>query len=233
MKLRMRERELDVQHRDRSLAFHESTYHYSSSEREKAFIAAQFPTAELLERYRTYRQEWHRRTAMKDAGEAPLAVIIELVSTCNLQCEMCYTRTPEFQDAIIGAQRMMPWDTVTRLVDECADVGVHSILFSWRGASSLYRSRGGDGVMRDFADALAYARARGILEVTSLTHGRSLDPPLIEKIVKAQPNWISFSIDGMDEAYDSIRSSIPGEQNRTPFAVVFSRRWWRFATGWV
>ena len=75
--------------------------------------------------------------------------------------------------------------------------------------------------MRDFADALQYARQRDILEVTSLTHGRSLDTPLIEKIVRAQPNWISFSIDGMEEAYDSIRSSIPGEQDRTPFAVVF------------
>lgn len=221
MKLRMRERDLDVQQADRSLAFHESTYHYSSPGREKAFIAAQFPTTELLERYRSYRCEWHRRSAMKDAGDGPLAVIIELVSTCNLRCEMCYTRTPEFQDAIIGAQRMMPWDTVTRLVDECADIGVHSILFSWRGASSLYRSRGGDGVMRDFADALQYARRREILEVTSLTHGRSLDTALIERIVKAQPNWISFSIDGMDDAYDSIRGSIPGEQDRTPFAVVF------------
>jgi hypothetical protein len=218
--LRKREGALEDQYAAKKLRFHESTYHYSSEERERAFTEAQFPTPELMRRYRDYRQEWHRRSAEMDAGASPLAVIIELVSSCNLRCEMCYTRTPGFQASVIGAQRMLPWDTVVRLVDECAEMGVCSILFSWRGASSLYTSRGRDGVLRDFADALHYARDRGILEVTSLTNGRALNDKLIEKIVQAQPNWISFSIDGLHETYDKIRAPVPGDRGRRPFEVV-------------
>jgi len=219
----IRERESDLTRcrEKQALTFHESTHHFSGQQRERAFIEAQFPTPELLSRYEAYRREWHRRSADMDAGGSPLAVIIELVSTCNLACEMCYTRTPEFQESVIGAQRMMPWEMVTRLVDECAEIGVCSILFSWRGASTLYRSRGADGVQRDFADALDYARRRGILEVTSLTHGRSLSEALIERIVRARPNWISFSIDGLDDAYGRIRGPIAGEDGRLPFDVVF------------
>lgn len=220
--IRQREHDLTCAHGKPALTFHESTHHFSEEQRERAFIEAQFSTPELLGRYEAYRREWHRRSAEMDPGETPLAVIIELVSTCNLACEMCYTRTPEFQESVVGAQRMMPWERVTRLVDECAELGVCSVLFSWRGASSLYRSRGPDGSPRDFADALDYTRRRGILEVTSLTHGRSLSDALIERIVLARPNWISFSIDGLDEAYDRIRGPIAGEDGRRPFEVVFS-----------
>ncbi len=220
MSIRPREDALnEVKGRGR-LKCHESTHHYSSIERERAFIEAQFPTERLLREYHAYRREWHRRSAEMDAGDRPLAVIIELVSSCNLECEMCYTRTPEFQTAIVGAQRMLPWETVTQLVDECARIGVCSILFSWRGASTLYRSRGRDGVVYDFADAVQYARDRGILEVTSLTNGRALNDKLIEKIVQAQPNWISFCIDGLGETYDKIRATVPGDRGRRPFDVV-------------
>ncbi len=220
MAIRPRESVLDEVQGRGKLKCHESTHHYSSIERERAFIEAQFPTPELLRKYQAYRREWHRRSAEMDAGDRPLAVIIELVSTCNLNCEMCYTRTPEFQAAVVGAQRMLPWDAVTRLVDECARIGVFSILLSWRGASTLYRSRGSDGVVHDFADALRYARERNILEVTSLTNGRALNSDLIERIVRARPNWISFSIDGIGDTYDKIRGPVPGDRGRRPFDVV-------------
>lgn len=220
MQMRGRERELEHKYSSNKLKFDESTYHFSSTEKEKAFIDAQFPTEELKAKYKEYRNEWHRRSDEMDAGEFPLAVICELTSLCNLKCEICYTRTDRFQKMIVGEQRSLSWEIVTSVIDECAELGVYSMLFSWRGESTLYRARDKDGIVRDFADVLMYARRRGILERTSLTNGRALAPPLIEKVVFAEPNWISFSIDGLRETYNKIRKRTRGEGNINPFKVV-------------
>ena len=222
MNMREREKDLVDQFNNNNLKFKETTYHFSSKEKEEQFVKAQFETPEQLARYREYRLEWHRRSNEFDAGKFPLTVICELVSVCNLHCSMCYTNTPEFQEAIIGVQRVLPWDTVVSVIDECVEIGVYSILFSWRGESTLYRSKGSDGKLHDFADVLDYARTRGILEVTSLTNGRNLSDKLIEKIVLAQPNWISFSVDGMDDGYGKIRKSLKAEEAEDPFQVVVS-----------
>lgn len=157
------------------------------------------------ERYSWYRSEWYRRPNEFDPGPAPLAVTIELVSSCNLSCSMCYTITEEFQDSVVGVQRMLPWSVVTSIIDECAKLNIPSILFSWRGESSIYKSRDEEGVLRDLGDVFKYARDAGILEITCLTHGQLLTEKLIQKIVDAEPSWISFSIDGLDKAYNKIR----------------------------
>ncbi|SVD50628.1 uncharacterized protein METZ01_LOCUS403482, partial [marine metagenome] len=199
---RVKDEQLAQKYNKSRLRFDESTYYFSSLEKEQKFIDAQFPTPELREKYQAYREEWHRRADEMDAGDRPLAVICELVSSCNLHCDMCYTVTPEFQETVVGSQRMMPWEQVIKIVDECAEIGVYSILFSWRGESTMYRVKDSDGKTKDFGDVLAYARMKRILEVTSLTNGRLLTKELAKKIVDAQPNWISFSIDGLDKTYD-------------------------------
>lgn len=222
MKIREREAEFSVKFNRAKLGCDESTYHYSSLKKEKKFIKAQFGDAGTLEKYNRYRKEWHRRADEMDSGSYPLAVICELVSFCNLKCEMCYTRMPEFQKSVVGVQRIMPWDDVKHIIDECAAIGVHSMLFSWRGESSLYRSKGRDSEWHDFADVLQYARKKGVLEVTSLTNGRALPDLLIEKLVRAQPNWISFSIDGMGSDYNRIRRAISQDNGNDPFKIVIN-----------
>ena len=182
-----------------------SQYSFDTPEREEAFIRAQFPTEEERARYRWYREEWYRRAKEFDPGDAPLAVTCELVSTCDLGCSMCYTITEEFQNSVVGAQRMLPWEIVKAVIDECAELGVPSMLFSWRGESTLYRSRYNGKVYR-FPDVLAYARQKGILEITSLTHGQMIDEEMAEAIVDAEPNWISISIDGLGDVYNKIRT---------------------------
>lgn len=222
MEIRRRDADLRGQYKNTELKFDESTYHFSSEEKERQFVTAQFPTEQERETYKIYREEWHRSADEKCAADKPLAVIAELVSLCNLKCEMCYTVTPEFQKAIVGAQRMLPWDMVKAIIDECAEIGVYSMLFSWRGESTMYKSTGSDGKQYDFADVLSYARKRGILEITSLTNGRALNDELIEKIVEAQPNWISFSVDGIDEDYSKIRKPLKREKTDNPFEITIS-----------
>lgn len=189
----------------------EQQHSFDTPERQRQFLEAQFTTDEEWQRYRSYREEWFRRPKEFDPGPAPLAVGIELVSSCNLACSMCYTITEEFQGSVVGSQRMLPWEIVKAVVDECAELGVESILFSWRGESTLYKSRHNGRTYR-FHDALQYARDKGILEVTSLTNGQLIDEEMAQGIIEAEPNWINFSIDGLGSVYNRIRKPA-GKQN--------------------
>ena len=183
-----------------------SIFVYVSKKKEEQFIQNMFPTEVQKQKYFNYRKEWYRRAKEFDPGTYPLSVNVELVSTCNLACTMCYTITDKFQNSVVGAQRMMPWSFVTKIIDEAAELGVPSMSFSWRGESTMYRDKDENGEVKDFADAFAYARKKGILETTSLTHGQLIDEALAKKIVLAEPSWISFSIDGMDDTYNKIRT---------------------------
>ncbi len=180
-------------------------YSFDPPERENAFIKAQFPTEGEMKRYKWYREEWYRRAKEFDSGHSPLAVCCELVSTCNLNCSICYTITEEFQMSVVGTQRMLPWETVKKVIDECVELGIPSLLFSWRGESMLYKSSY-EGKIYRFPDVLSYARERGILEITSLTNGLMIDDEMAEKIVDAEPSWLSISIDGLGDVYNKIRA---------------------------
>ena len=221
MTIRRKDDLLASQFKKKELVFDESTYHFSSQEKENDFIKLQFESPELYKTYQEYRYEWHRRSSEMEAGDYPLAVICELVSMCNLRCSMCYTVTPEFQDAIVGTQRMMPWETAINLIDECVELGVYSILFSWRGESTMYKAKDSNGTYHDIGDIFQYARDKGILEITCLSNGRILNDAMIEKIVKAQPNWISFSVDGLAEDYNKIRKS-ERKESSDPFESVIT-----------
>ena len=186
-----------------------SQYALDTKARKDEFIKAQFPTEDEMKRYKEYRSEWFRRAKEFDPGDAPLAVVCELVSTCNLDCPMCYTITEEFQSSAVGAQRKLPWEIVTKVIDECAELGVSSMLFSWRGESAIYRATDkATGEVKTFADVLAYARKKGILEITSLTNGSMFGDKMIADLVDAEPTWISFSIDGLGKNYNKIRTPV-------------------------
>ena len=181
-------------------------YSFDSLERQKCFTKAMFETADEVKRYEKYRSEWYRRSKEFDPCGAPLAVCCELVSVCNLRCPMCYAITEEFQASVVGAQRQLPWNIVKEIIDECAKLKVPSMLFSWRGESTLYRSKDKKGKVITFPDVLAYARKKGILEITFLTNGQLINEDLARSIVEAEPSWISVSIDGLEKNYNKIRT---------------------------
>ena len=183
-----------------------STYIYATKEKEKKFVDNMFYTQDEKNKYFAYRKEWHRRAKEFDYGENPLSINCELVSTCNLACTMCYTITDKFQNSVVGAQRMMPWKFVKKIIDEAAELKIPSMSFSWRGESTMYKVRDENNEWKDFTDVFAYARKKNILETTSLTHGQFIDEEFAEKLVLAEPSWISFSIDGMNETYNKIRT---------------------------
>ena len=159
----------------------DSMYVFVTKEEEKKFIENMYSTKEEMTKYKKYREEWYSRAKKFEYGDFPLSVNCELVSTCNLACTMCYTITDKFQNSVVGSQRMLPWRQVKNIIDECAKLNVPSMSFSWRGESTMYRSKDENGDIMDFADVLKYARTKGILEITSLAHGQLIDEKMAKK----------------------------------------------------
>ena len=91
----------------------ESQYSFGKEDIQKQFFDSLNLNPKDKNKYKFYREEWYRRAKEFDPGDAPLAVVIELVSTCNLGCTMCYTITDEFQDSVVrpefwGGLRIKP-----------------------------------------------------------------------------------------------------------------------------
>ena len=144
--------------------------------------------------YAENRRQWSENPTTRTVADYPLHVDLELASVCNLRCPMCYTITDDFKKRVNA--KLMNFDLYLKLVDECAAGGVYSIRLSLRGESFLHPK---------VLDCIRYAKERGIPEVSSLTNGIRMDEAFFIKIMEAGLDWLTISIDGMNETYERIR----------------------------
>lgn len=151
--------------------------------------------AGVEEAYRENRRQWEDFPKRGFVSDYPLHVDAELASICNLRCPMCYTISADFR-AKVNA-KLMDWDLFTRIVDECAAGGVYSLRLSFRGEAFLHPR---------IVDAVRYAKARGIKEVSTLTNGLRLDEAMFVELMEAGLDWITVSVDGVGEVYEKIRA---------------------------
>ena len=146
--------------------------------------------------YSQYRKDWTELPQKQIVSDYPLLVDIELSSLCNLRCPMCYTITDHFKDSV--NTKRMDYGLYTKIVDEIGGK-VPAIRLSLRGEATLHTK---------FVECIAYAKKMGIKEVSTLTHGGKLTLPYVKKITEAGIDWITISIDGVNETYESIRKPI-------------------------
>ena len=148
--------------------------------------------------YLRNRRDWIELPAKQIVADVPLHVDIELSSVCNLTCPMCYTITKEFKSRVRSG--LMDYGLFKKIVDECADENVFSIRLSLRGEALMHKK---------FVECIRYAKTKGIKEVSTLTNGKKLtDPELCDKVIDAGLDWITVSIDGVGDVYESIRKPI-------------------------
>ena len=151
------------------------------------------------EEYKNYRSLWIELAKTRTIRDYPLLVDLELSSKCNLHCPMCYTITEEFLSKV--DRKKMEYDLFKKIIDEISGK-VYAIRLSLRGESTLHRQ---------FADCVAYAKEKGIQEVSTLTHGQKLSGKFLRKVIAAGIDWITISIDGTGETYEKIRHPIKWE----------------------
>ena len=193
-----------------------SQFIYGIKDDEQSFFKKQYSSEAEWKKFINYRDEWYRRAKNFDASDIPLAVNIELVSTCNLSCNMCYTINKKFQNAVVGTQRMLPWNIVKKIIDDCSELGVFNIGFSWRGESTLYKSKDDENNIIKLYDVFKYARSKNIPEISTLTHGQTFyDEEFAEKVILSQPSWISISADGFKDRYNLIRTPTKHKKNKS------------------
>ncbi len=153
--------------------------------------------------YRAYRENWSEYALKQQVAEWPLLVDIELSSLCNLRCPMCYTITDEFKQKVHA--KLMDDNLFYKIIDEIAG-NVVAIRLSLRGEPTLHPK---------FIEFIKYAKQKGIKEVSFLTNGSKLTDDYIVELIDAGTDWITVSIDGIDEEYESIRKPLKFDETYT------------------
>lgn len=137
---------------------------------------------------------WHYIPRFHYVLSFPDHVDIEISSSCDLKCPMCYTITDEFKDSV--KRKFMKFDLFKKLVDECVDNNVYSIRLSLRGEAFLHKN---------IIEMIRYAKDKGIKEIASLTNLHSLSPEKFEAAMEAGLSWLTISFDGLGKQYEDVR----------------------------
>ena len=148
------------------------------------------------DKYAEYRELWTTLPVKKEVRDYPLLLDLELASVCNLKCPMCYTITEEFKSKV--TKGFMDFGLFKKIIDEVAG-NVYAVRLSFRGEALLHK---------EFVKCIQYAKSAGIPEVSTLTNGARLSGSFAKSVIDAGIDWITISIDGVDEVYESIRKPI-------------------------
>jgi len=178
----------------RNIPINKGNYSLDTPEREALFERYRGEGWET--EYRAYRQHWYEYPAKQHIAEYPLLVDLELASLCNLKCPMCYTITDHFKEKVNAG--LMDFKLFTKVIDEIGGK-VPAVRLSLRGEPMIHPK---------FRECVAYAKEKGIREVSTLTNGSKLTPEYFTKILQAGIDWITVSVDGLDEMYERIRKPI-------------------------
>lgn len=162
-----------------------------SAEREALF--EQYRAEGWEKEYARYRADWVSLAKERRVSDYPLLVDCELSTACNLSCPMCYTITDEFKKKIRAA--FMDFGLFKKIIDEIAGK-VPALRLSLRGEPTLHKN---------FIECIQYAKNKGIKEISFLTNAGTLSAENFEKMMDAGADWITVSIDGLSETYESIR----------------------------
>jgi len=146
-----------------------------------------------LIRYALNRYRWYNQPKYQKTLDYPEHIDLELSSACNMKCPMCYTTTDEFKQKV--PRKTMEWETIKKVLDEIGG-NVFSIRLSLRGEPSLHK---------DFIRVMKYAKEVGIQEVSTLTNALKLNEQMMRDMIEAPLDWLTISVDGIDETYNRIR----------------------------
>ncbi|MGO9173603.1 MAG: radical SAM protein [Rhodomicrobium sp.] len=178
----------------RNVPINKGNYSMDTPEREALFEAYRGEGWE--EEYADYRRKWTSQPKNQIVSDYPLLVDVELASVSKLRCPMCYTITEKFKEHVDAT--LMEWELYRKIIDEIGGK-VPALRLSLHGEATLHKR---------FLKCVSYTKEHGIKEVSSLTHGGRLTLPFFIEIAKAGIDWITISIDGAGEVYESIRTPI-------------------------
>ncbi len=180
---------------DKNIPINKGNYSsFETKKREELF--EQYRAEGWDKEYKTYRSNWSKFPKEQIVNEYPLLVDIELASVCNLKCPMCYTITDEFKEKVNA--KLIDFELFKKIIDEIGGK-VPALRLSLRGESTLHPK---------FIECIQYAKEKGIKEISTLTNGSKLELEFFIKIAKAGIDWITISVDGLNDEYEKIRKPL-------------------------
>lgn len=138
-----------------------------------------------------YRRKWDAYPKEAIVGDVPLQIDLFAVDVCNLKCPMC----PR-QDYIPG-KGFMPFDVITKIIDDATSYGLCAFNFGGLGEPTLYP---------DLFTVIRYAKDKGVIDVNIHTNGTRLTPEFNKKLLDSGLDRIIISLDSANkESYERIR----------------------------
>lgn len=170
--------------------------------------------------YAAYRHNWAELPNLGQVADYPMLVDLEMASRCNLACPMCPTVTEEFIQKRVAPFKkgLLDFNLVKRIIDEIAGK-VPALRLSWVGEPTLHPK---------LVDTVRYAKEKGIREVSFLTNGTKLQLAYFIKLAEAGIDWITVSVDGMDETYNRIRKPLKFPDTLAKLRAIHA---WKTANG--
>jgi len=163
--------------------------------------------------YKNYRERWinipklyQDENNFKSNSKllSPLSIDIETAAICDLACPHCS------REYIVTPDKIMNFAIYKDLINEAVSLGVPSIKLNWRGEPLL------NPKLNEF---IAYAKKKGILEVSINTNAVTLSENKSKELIDSGLDIIIYSFDGgTKETYEKMR---PGRFKKNNFEKVY------------
>lgn len=140
---------------------------------------------EQLYNYLLFRYKFRISGEQKILFDAPLYLLIEPVSTCNLRCPFCFQTDKSFtRKPYMGVMKM---DLFKKIADEANDIGVGAVTLASRGEPTL---------SKNYADMIEYiSTKKNIYEIKTNTNATFLTENICHVLLKNNVNQIVISAD--------------------------------------
>jgi len=144
-------------------------------------------------KYLQYRKDWEAASAGQYLPSFPIQIDFDVIDYCNLKCIMCTRSTKR------GTRTQLALSSFKRVIDEGAAHGLSAVEFGIRGEPLLHP---------DLPDMVAYASAKGIMDIRTHTNATVLVGDLASRLIGNGLTRISFSLDACyPETYRLIRGA--------------------------
>src|SRR6188472_1836932 len=130
-------------------------------------------------------------TGRDRAPSMPEIVQIEATNICNAKCVFCP------RDEMHRKQGIMSFDLFTKIVDECAELGITHV---------RVHNYGEPFVDRKLVEKVRYAKQKGIKEVGMISNGSLINEDVARGMIDAGLDAINISVDASGkEVFESTR----------------------------
>ncbi len=146
------------------------------------------------EEYREYRRCWIENPKDFILRDMPMHLDIEASSKCNLRCTFC-DKLPNLKP---GQWGNLDFELFKHIIDQFDDKNkLWGLKLSYRGEPLINKN---------VPDMVRYAKDHGVLDVYFNTNGMLLDETMSRRLIEAQLDRISVSIDGTTAPeYEGVR----------------------------